>query len=294
MDEHLNKPERCYFTVPNELSKEELKAFHGILESLYENRGVDFREYRHRCMRRRILVRMYDKRVKSFAEYLRVLQGDQDEYDKLLETITINVSEFFRNPETFKAVREKIIPLIAERKKKVQSRVVRVWSCGCATGEEPYSLAIMFKEVLERKYPELSVLIHATDIDREALNKARQGKYEENALKELSAHQKSEYFIDNKDNTYTIKPEIQSVIKFSRQNMISDPPFKNMDLIFCRNVLIYFNKSLQRTVYKNFHKSLVTEGYVVAGKVETMIGIAEDIFDRIDLQERIFKKKITE
>ncbi len=235
---------------------------------------------------------MHDAQVDCFVDYLNFLINNPDEYDSLLDRITINVSEFFRNPETFSVVRRKVIPAIIESKKSIKAASIRIWSSGCATGEEPYSLAIMFKEVLAESNEDFKIRIFATDIDREAIKKAKQGVYKEKALKALKAHQLSSYFQKTEDGLYAINSEFKDMVKFMHHNMSSDDPLQRVDLIFCRNVIIYFSKELQKCVYDNFYKALAPLGYLVAGKTESLMDINESYFERVNLQERILRKKV--
>ncbi len=273
-----------------DLSTEELHAFNMILNNIYRQRGIDFRQYRPKCLRRRIVVGMHDANLDSFCAYLDFLKKNPQQYDSLLDRITINVSEFFRNPEAFKAIYEKVIPVIVERKKKLASHNIRIWSAGCATGEEPYSLAILFKEALERLGQNIKISIIATDIDKEALRKAKIGGYSKRALKELKAHQISAYF-EKEADVYYIKPQIKEMVKFMNHNMISDDPPPLVDLILCRNVIIYFSRQLQKKVYANFYSALVSSGFLVAGKTESLMDVKKEFFTKVDLAERILQKK---
>ena len=276
----------------DDLSPEELRAFNRILDNIYNQRGLDFRQYRPKCLRRRIIVGMHDANVDSFCAYLSFLNKNPQHYDTLLNRITINVSEFFRNPETFKAIREKVIPAIIAHKENRHS-YIRIWSAGCATGEEPYSLAILFKKTLQDLKQNIKISIIATDIDKEALKKAKAGCFAAKALKGLTEQQIAEYFDkDNDKGKYFIKPQIRAIVKFVNHNMISDPPISSVDLILCRNVTIYFSKELQTKVYSNFHSALVSIGFIVAGKTESLIDIMEEFFTTVDTNERILQKRI--
>ncbi|MBU1043719.1 MAG: protein-glutamate O-methyltransferase CheR [Candidatus Omnitrophica bacterium] len=277
--------------LEDDLPEAELLAFNKIIHNIYRRRGVDFRQYRTKCLRRRIVVGMHDSRVNSFEEYLDFLIKNPEGYDNLLDRITINVTEFFRNPETFNAVRRKIIPEIVKAKKEINASSIRVWSSGCATGEEPYSLAIMISEVLSELKENFKIRIYATDIDKAALKQAEAGVYKEKALKELKGHQISAYFQKNEQGLYAINPNLKTMINFRHHNMSSDEPLQRIDLIFCRNVIIYFTKELQKQVYANFYKALAPLGYLVAGKTESLMDINESHFAIFDLQERILKKK---
>lgn len=273
-----------------DLSPKELRAFNMIVQNIYQKRGVDFRQYRPKCLRRRVVVGMHDANVESFCAYLDFLNKNPQQYDRLLDRITINVSEFFRNPEAFKAIRKKVIPAIVDRKQKTANYNIRIWSAGCATGEEPYTLAILFKEALQVLGKHFKINIIATDIDKEALKKAKKGLYGQKALKELTTHQIASYF-NKEENKYYVKPQIKAMVKFMEHNMNSDEPLSSIDLILCRNVIIYFNKQLQEKVYHNFYNALVESGFLVAGKTESLMDVKEELFAKVDLAERILQKR---
>ena len=275
----------------DDLMPAEQAAFNKILALIYQRRGVDFRQYRPKCLRRRVTVRMNDTHQETFKAYLDYLEAHPEECDLLLDRITINVTEFFRNPETYNAVVQKVVPDLIRRKQQSGSRMVRVWSAGCATGEEPYSLAMLLHETLQESGAGLTPRIFATDIDKEAMAIAQEGSYEARYLKGLSALRIKKYFTVTEDGRYRINPEPAGLIKFSNHNMIADPPLRNIDMIFCRNVVIYFGRELQQKVYENFYQALAPGGYLIAGKVETLIGTGEKMFERIDVVERIFRKK---
>jgi len=275
----------------DDLMPAEQAAFNKILALIYQRRGVDFRQYRPKCLRRRVTVRMNDTHQETFKAYLDYLEAHPEECDLLLDRITINVTEFFRNPETYNAVVQKVVPDLIRRKQQSGSRMVRVWSAGCATGEEPYSLAMLLQETLQESGVGLTPKIFATDIDKEAMAIAQEGSYEARYLKGLSALRIKKYFTVTEDGRYRVNPELAGLIKFSSHNMIADPPLRNIDMIFCRNVVIYFGRELQQKVYENFYQALAPGGYLIAGKVETLIGTGEKMFERIDVVERIFRKK---
>jgi len=287
----MQEPKSKNFIEFNDLEPEELQSFNKILHNIWRRRGVDFRQYRPRCLRRRVVVGMHDANVETFTQYLKFLKANPQSYDELLDRITINVSEFFRNPETFSAVRKIVIPEIIKRKQNISSHIIRVWSCGCATGEEPYSLSIIFREVFSELAPNFSVTILATDLDKEAIKRAQEGVYKGKNIRELKHSQCKQYFERLDDDRYKINHDIKAAVKFRHHNMITDEPLNRIDLIFCRNVIIYFTKDLQKKVYENFYKALSPEGFFVGGKTESLMDISFDRFERIDLNERILKKK---
>jgi chemotaxis methyl-accepting protein methylase len=272
------------------LAPAEVTAFNNIISFLHRECGVDFRLYRPNCLLRRISARRHDTHQDSLAAYVTYLASHPEECRLLCDRITINVSEFFRNQETFAAVARCVIPDMESHKQKLGSRVLRVWSAGCATGEEPYSLAMLLDETLTRRGSRLSWKIFATDIDREAMRIAQAGLYQKRQLKGVSLQRLKTYFTLTPDGAYTIHPALAGQVKFSRHNMISDPPLTNIDIIFCRNVVIYFSRELQQRVYENFYQALAPGGYLVAGKVETLVGAGETLFERVDVGERIFRK----
>ncbi len=290
MDQMDKKDKSDYklFIRFDDMSQGELAAFNRILMEIYRLRGLDFRQYRPKCLRRRIVTRLHAHSVKSFAKYIEILHNDPQELDRLLGVMTINVSEFFRNPETFEKVRLRILPEILEIKKRPSSHLIRIWSAGCATGEEPYSIASIFHTVLFKGF-KLRVL--ATDIDEDALAVARKGCYHRKELSGLNEKQQHRIFNKIEEDRLTVKPLFRDLVEFRRHNMISDPAPRLMDLVFCRNVVIYFKKELQRKVYENIHRSLNPGGFLVAGKVEAMLGVAEDLFEIYDLNERIYRKR---
>jgi len=275
----------------DKLSSAEVQSFNLIIHNLHKRRGIDFRQYRPRCLRRRIVVGMHDANVASLAEYVHFLEKNPDGYDKLLDRITINVSEFFRNPETFGAIEKKVIPALIERKNRICSNTIRIWSAGCATGEEPYSLAILFTDYLEKFKLHFTLHILATDIDKDALRQAEEGCYRAKSFRELKPYQVKRYLEKKPGDHYVIKPELKSMVKFTSHNMISDEPPAHFDLILCRNVVIYFSKELQTRVYGNFYAALAPYGFLVAGKTESLMGIDESLYEKIDLAERILRKK---
>ncbi len=273
-----------------DMSKNELNAFNSIIYNIYNNRGVDFRQYSSKCLRRRLIVGMNDKKMNSFVDYLEFLKNNPDEYTHLLDRITINVSEFFRNNSTFEYVYKKTIPQVIEHKKKINSSFIRIWSAGCSTGEEPYSIAIMLKEILKKMNITFNISIFATDIDDDALTKAKQGRYTGRTLKGLKQSYLNDYFEKEFEDTYVVKPSLGALVKFQHHNMTSDNPLLRIDLVFCRNVAIYFSRELQKRVYEKFYEALVPGGYLVAGKTETLMNLEKGFFEKIDIAERIFKK----
>lgn len=211
---------------------------------------------------------------------------------RFLEEITINVTEFFRNPETFAVIKKKVLPEIIKRKELDGKRSLRVWCAGTSNGEEAYSMAILCLEVLQKKIADFSVKVYGTDIDPACIEKAKVGLYDPSRLKEADRRLLSMYFIKEGEN-YRVKDEVKELVEFKPHNLVSDKPFADLDLILCRNVLIYFNKSLQDYVTSSFLKSLRKRGFLVLGKVESLWGYAQDRFEAFDNRERVYRKRLT-
>ncbi|MFQ6055760.1 MAG: CheR family methyltransferase [Methanosarcinales archaeon] len=203
-----------------------------------------------------------------------MLKHCNEEYEKLLKSLTINVTEFFRNPEVFKAFEKKVIPELASRK-----GYIRIWSVGCATGEEPYSIAMLFQKNKIKNFK-----IYATDIDKNSLEEAMKGEYTKLPNNDMKQ------FFTCMNGSYKVKDEIKYRVKFARHDVLSDKPYKNMDVIFCRNMVIYLKTEAKKKLYMDFYDLLNKSGYLVLGKTELLLGEARDRFQVVDNVERIYQK----
>ena len=209
-----------------------------ILHRMFSSRGFDIRGYKISNLQRRISRRMDILGISSLANYAEYLETDQGEYEALFNVI-VNVTQFFRDPEAWDFIRAEVLPEILEKADEI-----RIWSAGCASGEEPYSIAIALAEMLGADMPKRSMRIYATDIDEAALKLARGGMYSLDQLGGVTEDIRDRYFVRN-GNVYTISRDIRDLLIFSRHNLILDPPIPHIDLLLCRNVLIYFKRALQ-------------------------------------------------
>jgi two-component system CheB/CheR fusion protein len=251
--------------------------------------GVDLIEYKPNTIKRRILRRMLLHKIESLDEYLERLEADQAEVRALYEDILINVTQFFRDSESFEAVKSVIFPkIVAEQP---PGSPIRVWVPGCSTGEEVYSLAICLLEYLEERVNQAPVQLFGTDISEHALEKARTGLYGENITADVSPERLKRFFL-KVDRGYQISKRIRDVCVFARQDLSKDPPFSKLDLISCRNVLIYLSAGLQRRVLPVFHYALKPRGFLLLGNSET-IGAYAEIFAPVDKKHKIFAKRTT-
>ncbi|MCX7926699.1 MAG: late competence development ComFB family protein [Candidatus Omnitrophica bacterium] len=273
----------------HKLKEDKNKVFSLLLETIKENRGLDFTHYHQELLKRRIAIRLRANRMETYSEYLRYLINNPEEYDKLFATLCINVSEFFRDPEVWKKIRQ-ILKNIVEDKIKSSNPYICIWSAGCADGEEPYSIAILLKEILKDKTYNLHIDISGTDVDKKSLAFAQEAIYEKNLIKNVDKELLDKYF-EPQDNCWRVKKEIRSMVNFYYLDLTGQEYKKNVDVIFCRNVFIYFDRGLQEQILMKFYNALRNDGYLVMGKSETLISEAKHIFSEVDLDCRIFRKK---
>lgn len=260
-----------------------------LLRKIYAERGMDLRGYRPKFLARRVSSRLNVRKVDSIPVYMRMLDREPDEYKRLLDSVSINVSRFFRDADVWGAVEEKVVPAIIDRKKKRHQRMIRCWSAGASHGEEAYSLSILFQEILDRSAADLSIRVYGTDIDEDGLRKARLAEYTPEFMREITPGRLSKYFTFT-GASYILADAIRMITGFQHHNIVTDVPLRHIDLILCRNVLIYFSRELQGVIYNKFHQALNPGGFLILGKVETLWGGIKNSFATIDNKERIYQK----
>jgi two-component system CheB/CheR fusion protein len=256
-----------------------------IFKLLREASAVDFTFYKKPTISRRIARRMALKKIERLSDYLKILQSDPEELDALYRDLLIQVTSFFRDPDVFRALRNKILPQILAR--KPAGDPVRIWVPGCASGEEAYSIAICLLESLGDRAASTPVQIFASDINEQAIDKARAGLYLKEALKNVSGERLRRFFSAEKRN-YQIKPGVRELCIFARHDLASDPPFSRMDLISCRNVLIYLEPVLQKRILASFRYALREGGFLLLGKSESLGGFPD--FKTADRKNKFFAK----
>lgn len=231
-------------------------------QKLNAKTGIDLQLYKEPQMRRRIGNLVTRAEMKSFVAYFDDVSRDKEKFADFIEYLTINVSEFFRNPDKFDIIEKEIVPYLLKRSPKLS-----IWSAGCSIGAEPYSLSIIMKEVT----PNVRHRILATDLDVDILAKAKKGVYNEAEIKALRPDRKAKYFVQTADGKFAVKPEIKSVVEFKRHNLLKDPFEAPFDLILCRNVVIYFTEEAKDQLYANFFKSLKPGGILFVGATEAIL-----------------------
>ncbi len=268
---------------------ESIAALSIIFEMLQRSTGADFRYYKKGTIRRRMMRRMGLLDLKRVEDYATYLQAHPSEIEKLYNDLLINVTSFFRDPESFESLKKLVFPIICEHKSL--DLPIRIWVAGCATGEEVYSIAISLLEFLDDYPIKPAIQIFATDISEQAITTARAGVYHHNLLLDVSPERLRRFFIPA-DGGYQISKLVRELCIFARQNLTSDPPFSRLDLISCRNMLIYLEPVLQKKVMPIFHYALNVNGFLMLGSSEG-IGNAVDLFELVDKKNRIYKGKIT-
>jgi two-component system CheB/CheR fusion protein len=264
------------------------RDFTRLIEKLRVDHNFDFREYKPASLARRIRSRMSVVRQDTFGGYLQYLTGHPDEYVALFNTILINITTFFRDPPAWAALRASVIAAIVEEAR--ESRSIRMWSAGCASGEEPYSLAIVLADALGEHAPEYDVKIYATDVDEQALATARHGLYSTEQVKAVEPRLLQRHFT-REGTMFRFRRDLRRWCIFGRHNLAKDPPLSHLDLIVCRNVLIYFSSDLQDKIIPMFHYALRESGFLFLGRAESLL-VRSRRFTPVDLKWRIFRRNI--
>lgn len=276
-----------YQTPAAELLPETDKELEQILLLLQKVTGVNFTLYKRNTLRRRIMRRMVLHKLENLLSYLKFLKEKPGEVEALYQDVLIKVTGFFRDEGAFEVLKKTVFPEILANVPKDGS--VRFWVPGCSTGEEAYSLAMSWLEFLGDKAPPTPIQIFATDVSEAVIDKARLGIYLENIASDLSPERLRRFFI-KANSGYQISKTIRDICVFARQNLIQDPPFSKLDLISCRNVLIYLQTALQKRIIPMFHFSLNPTGYLMLGASET-IGTFTELFGLLDKKYKIYRKK---
>ncbi len=264
-------------------------GFDALARELAVRTGVDLDAYKPKCLRRRIAVRMRACGVHTFEQYREHLARTPGEVDRLHDALTINVTRFYRNPETWDAVARGVLPGLVARRGPV-----RAWSAGSASGEEAHTMAMLWADALERagllaRLEDLT--IEATDIDRECMARAREGRYRLDAFVETPPPLVQRW-TRPEGGDRAVDPRLRALVKVARLDLTRDPiPVRRFDLVCCRNVVIYFDRAMQERLFLGFHDALVPGGTLVLGKVETLVGPARDLLELVDVRERIYRRR---
>jgi len=262
--------------------------FDNIIGMLRSHTGHDFSSYKKNTIQRRIERCMDIHKIDDIDTYALFLKDNPHELNLLFKEFLIGVTSFFREQAEWELLRDKVIPELLEQRSPTDT--IRVWISGCSTGEEAYSLAIVFKEVMDKlkSFKDFSIQIFATDLDAEAIDKAREGIFSVNIVKDMSTECLNKYFV-KMSRGYKVAKEIRDMVIFAQQNMIKDPPFTNVDIMICRNLLIYLTPEIQKKLIPLFHYSLNSGGFLFLGSAES-VGNFTDLFKPLDLKSRIYQR----
>lgn len=289
---HLYKVAGVMPAPPSRGEGQTFDPFQKIFSLVRSKTGTDFSLYKDSTTHRRIERRMTVHQITDINQYVRYIQNNPDEIEFLFKEFLIGVTSFFRDPEAYEALKKEAIPQMLKNKKDGES--LRVWVVGCSTGEEAYSIAILFRECLDNPNvkSDLKVQIYATDLDKEAIDLARQGTYPANIAQDVSPERLQRFFTKKDDGSFRVKSEVREMVIFAVQNVLTDPPFTKLDLLSCRNLLIYLNTDTQKKLLALFYYSLNQEGVLFLGSSES-IGSLPELFIPLYKKWKIFQRKET-
>lgn len=264
------------------------ESFEALLRYMRDSRGFDFTGYKRNSLMRRVRHRMSQAGYDTFEEYLDVLQASSDEFSALFNTILINVTAFFRDPDAWEYIARDVIPrILAERG---PDDPIRVWSAGCASGQEAYTLAMLLAEALPTEAFRQRVKIYATDVDEDALTEARAATYDAKAVESVPPDLLERYF-ESANGKYAFRKDLRRAVIFGRNDLVKDAPISRVDLLVCRNTLMYMNAETQRNVVARLHFALAPQGILFLGHAEMLLSHS-DRFTPLNLKHRIFRKAI--
>ncbi len=262
------------------------EEFGQVRDLLLERIGFDLGSYKDRCVKRRIAKRVRALGLADAGAYLQRLRQDASEVEALMTALTIHVSQFFRNPSTFAELAGQVLPELFRSARQSGRRELRLWSVGCAGGEEPYSLALLIDELAPAG---LRVNILGTDVSPVILERAREGLFPTQRVTEVSAQRQEKYFRPEGFNL-RLEKRIRNMVRFEHHNVLTAEAYPQADLILCRNVLIYFSRTEQEKILARFAQALTPGGYLVLGKAETMLGEVREQFRMECPEERIYRR----
>ena len=261
------------------------RAFLALTQKISRTRGVSCESYKDKCLKRRLAVRMRARGVHTYDDYSKLLDDDAHEYQQLLDALTINVTKFYRNAETWRA----LVPYVTTLWRARHGRF-KVWSAGCASGEEPYTIAVLLAEIAGAE-PLEHAFVDATDVDRLSLERTRQASYPESAFTEMPVELKRRYFTADVPRQ-PVAP-VRALVRILAHDLMREPPpHAPYDLVVCRNVVIYFERQAQERLFQVFVDALAPGGILLLGKVETLFGPARERLTLVDPRERIYTKPV--
>jgi chemotaxis protein methyltransferase CheR len=265
-------------------------SYERLLRKVREERGLDLSGYKESFVRRRLQSRFRILGIEGLDQYCAILAKRPEEFLKLLDVLAINVTEFFRDPSLWELLSKKLIPELCRMREHTPAKILRFLSAGSASGEEAYSIAIALCETLGDQLPKYSITIRGIDIDQDCITRIKAGVYAPDRLKNVPPEILAKYFT-REGNMYRVKPGIKKMVRAANADLITERLPRYFDMIFCRNVLIYFTKESHTEIFSKLHESLSTGGFLILGRTETLIGVNKELFETYDARERIYRRK---
>lgn len=260
-----------------------------LMRRVRDARGLDLSKYRPTYVERRLGARLRMLDLHTYRQYAAYLDEHPEEYDRLLDVLTINVTDFFRDAIVYETVRRTVVPALVKEKARTRQRMIRIWSAGCATGEEAYSITMTFLSALGPQADDFLLTVLATDIDPQALAIAEKAEYDVARLGHVPRQDRLRWF-DISGTTATVRPEVTRHVRFRRLDLFDERPLNVVDLIFCRNVFIYFNRQQQEMVLERFLAALHRGGYLVMGRSEKVSPALAGKFELVSSRDRIYRR----
>jgi len=261
-----------------------------FMERVLRDRGFDLTQYRRAYVERRLAARLRNLELHTYRAYADLLDADPTEHARMLDTLTINVTDFFRDAAVWSILRNRVIPDLVADKLRGRSRTIRIWSAGCASGEEPYSIAMMVLDVLGKDADKFLINVLGTDLDPDVLRVAEKARYHRDMLKNISPSYQVRFTRPVGKTEFEIKSDVAHLVRFRHSSLFGDSPMKVVDLILCRNVFIYLDRPKQMAVLERFWGSLARGGYLVLGRSEKMPAEMARRFEPIEPRERIYRR----
>jgi chemotaxis protein methyltransferase CheR len=260
-----------------------------LIAQIEHDRGLDLTQYRLSYVERRIGTRLRALNLVTYRQYAAYLTEHPEEYPHLLDSMTVNVTEFFRDPPVWRIIEKDVVAPLLAAKAALGQRTIRVWSAGCATGEEAYSIAMCFLSAMGAEADSYVFSVLATDLDPLALKTAEAAEYDVAKLENIPVHDRVRYLtIEGK--RFKINPEVREKVRFRKLNLFADEPPRAVDLVLCRNVFIYFSREQQERATMVFHGTMMRGGYLVLGRTEKMAASAAVGFTPVSTKERVYRK----
>lgn len=268
-------------------SRGDLDKFMG---RVLRDRGFDLSQYRRAYVERRLSARLRALELRTYRDYADLLEANPAEYEQLLDTLTINVTDFFRDAAVWEILRKRVIPDLVAEKLRGRSRTLRIWSAGCSTGEEAYSIAMMVLDVLGKDADKFLITVLGTDIDPDVLKVAEKGVYPKDKLGNIPASYQVRFTRSAGKHAFEIKPDVGRHLRFRHSSLFGKSPMKVADLILCRNVFIYLDRPKQMAVLEKFWGSLARGGYLILGRSEKMPAEMGRRLEPIESRERVYRR----